>query len=330
MSSMRARAGVELSIVIVSWNVREYLEQCLRSVYANATDLDFELYVVDNASNDGSLQMVKERFPLVHLIANDENIGFPKACNQAIRECEGKYVLLLNPDTVVLPTALQQMIQFMESQPRTGAVGPKIMGQDHTVQHVCARMFPTLSTMFFDQLMLAKLFPASRLFGSYMMGYWDHNSSREVDCLVGSCLMVRKSALDSIGLLDEQHFMYLEDIDLCYRLKQSGWKVYYLHTAEIIHYSNGAGQSTERAADITLFSVMDREAKMIFFERYYGHVHAVVLRGIFLLATICRLSLIIPVYLVTAISRHPARQYFCRTLWKHTRILQWCVTLSSQ
>ncbi|MXW64701.1 MAG: glycosyltransferase [Bacteroidetes bacterium SB0662_bin_6] len=234
---------IDLSVVIVNYNVREFLEQALRSVFRAQADLNMEVFVVDNNSVDGSPAMVHTHFPEVHLIANPDNAGFSAANNQAIRKARGRYVLVLNPDTIVQENTLVTLVRFLDEHPDAGAAGCKILHPDGTFALESRRAFPTPRVAFFRMIGLAALFPRSAVFGRYNMTHLPENETAEVDALSGSCMMLRRAALAEAGLFDEEFFMYGEDIDLCYRIQQARWKIYYTPETEIIHYK---GQSTRK------------------------------------------------------------------------------------
>ena len=257
---------LDLSIVIVNWNTRDLLAQCLESVYAHAPDGDFEVFVVDNASTDGSAQAVRERFPQVQLVENTENAGFARANNQAIRASSGRYMLLLNSDTRVLPKTLRTMVQFMDDRPQVGIASCKVLSADGTFRAAGAD-FLTLRSEFAHFTGLASLVRGGRW--ANRPGYRDFPATREVDWVGGACLMIRRETVEQIGLLDENYFMYCEDMDWCYRARQHGWKVYYLPQAQIIHH----GQQSSRQAEVPMLAEMYR-SRVQFFRKHYGSRHA--------------------------------------------------------
>ncbi|MCS6859670.1 MAG: glycosyltransferase family 2 protein [Abditibacteriales bacterium] len=234
----------DLSVCIVTWNARDDLRRCLQSLFAVKRNITYEVIVVDNASTDGSAQMVTDAFPQTRLIVNPTNIGFARANNQAIREAGGKYILLLNPDTIVHGDALERLVAWMEQHPDAGAVGPRLLNSDGSLQFSC-RAFPTLGAGFFRQTPLGALFPRNRFVRQYLMTDWDHTVEREVDWLSGAALMVRREVLESVGLLDEGFYMYCEDVDWCYRMHQHGWKVYYVPHAVITHAIGGSSNQCQ-------------------------------------------------------------------------------------
>jgi len=201
-----------------------------------------EIILVDNNSQDGTVEIVANHFPTVKLIINDKNVGFSRANNQALKVSKGRFILWLNPDTVLLPNALDTLVAFMDSRPDVAIVGPKVLNKDRTLQGQCRRGFPTPWAMFCYFSGLSELFPHHKLFSKYLMTYQNENVAHEVDAVSGSCLLVRREVMDKIGLLDEDYFMYGEDLDYCYRAKKAGWKVYYTPEAQVIHYGGTASR----------------------------------------------------------------------------------------
>lgn len=256
-----------LSVVIVSYNVKTFLEQCLCSVLKAAEGIETEIFVVDNNSVDGTQAMLRTRFahlPNIHLIFNRENVGFSKANNQALRQCKGRYVLVLNPDTLVQEDTFRKMIAFMEQDERIGAAGCKILNADGSFQLSCRRSFPTPEVSFYKLVGLSALFPKSRRFARYNLTYLPVDETYEVDALMGAFMFLRREVLEQVGLFDESFFMYGEDLDWCYRIKQAGWKIYYYPGTQIIHYK---GESTKKES----FNYVIRfyEAMLIFVRKHY-------------------------------------------------------------
>ena len=234
-----------LTVVIVNYNVRYFLEQCLLSVRRASEGLSVETIVVDNNSSDDSVVMVGETFPEVRLIANRDNPGFSKANNQAIRQSEGDYVLLLNPDTVVAEDTFRIVLDYMDDHPRVGGLGARMIDGSGTFLPESKRGFPTPFVAFCKSVGLSRLFPKSRRFNRYHLGYLDEHENHAVDVLAGAFMALRRSVLDEIGLLDETFFMYGEDIDLSYRIVQAGYENHYLADTTIIHYK---GESTKKGS----------------------------------------------------------------------------------
>lgn len=289
-----AEGEIDLSVIIVNYNVREFLEQTLRYVERAGRHLDVEVFVVDNSSVDGSVEMVRSEFPDVRLVVNETNVGFSRANNQAIREARGRYLLVLNPDTIVQEDTFEALIDFMEAHPRAGAVGCKILHPDGRFARESRRAFPTPEVAFYRLVGLAKLFPSSQLFGRYNMTYLPEDEVAEVDALSGSCMMVRRKAIyDSpekcgagAGLLDENFFMYGEDLDWCYRIQQAGWKIYYTPETQIIHYK---GESTKKGElrYVRLFYGAMMQFAEKHFENRYSRLFASLLRA----GIVCRASM---------------------------------------
>ncbi len=236
---------MELSVIIVNYNVKHFLEQCLHSVQKASKNIAIEIFVVDNNSVDGSAQLIKEKFPDIHFIENKENVGFSRANNQAIALSKGKYILLLNPDTVVEEDTFEKVISFMNTHKDAGGLGVKMIDGKGTFLPESKRGLPTPWIAFYKIFGLAKLFPKSKRFGKYHLSYLNENEINEIDVLAGAFMLMRKSVLDKVGLLDETFFMYGEDIDLSYRIQLGGFKNYYFPETTIIHYK---GESTKKGS----------------------------------------------------------------------------------
>ncbi|MCL6493981.1 MAG: glycosyltransferase [Ignavibacterium sp.] len=236
---------IDLSIIIVNYNVKEFLKNLLHSIQKASQHLSIEIIVVDNASDDGSVEMIREKFPDVILIANEKNLGFGKANNIGLKKAQGKYVLLINPDTLVAEDTFIKLIEFFETHPEAGMAGCKILNPDGTLQLACRRSFPGPWTSFTKVTGLSSLFPKSKLFARYNLTYLDENQTYEVDAISGSFMMLRKEVYEKVGGFDEQFFMYGEDLDLCYRIQKAGYKIFYVHSTQIIHYK---GESTKRSS----------------------------------------------------------------------------------
>ncbi|UCG25837.1 MAG: glycosyltransferase family 2 protein [Chloroflexota bacterium] len=238
-----SNSSATLSIVIISWNVRELLSGCLDSVQSNLLanpDLVTETFVVDNASTDGSQEMVRCEYPWVRLIENTENVGFAQANNQAIQMSCGQYVLLLNPDTEASPGALRALLDSLANLPGAGMAGARLLNDDGSLQVSCYRE-PTLLREFLLMFHLDGFLS----YGSYRMKSWPLDRPREVDTVMGACMLIRKSVLESIGLMDQGYFMYSEEVDLCYRIRRAGWRIYWVPQAKVVHFG---GQSTQQVA----------------------------------------------------------------------------------
>ena len=236
---------MKLSVIIVNYNVKAYLEQCLRTVFEALNGMEGEVFVVDNLSTDGSAEMVREKYPSVRLIANRENVGFSRANNQAIRESTAEYVVLLNPDTVVGEDVFHKVVDFLAAHPKAGGLGVKMIDGTGRFLPESKRGLPTPTVAFFKIMGLSRLFPHSRFFGRYHLGHLPEDEAAPIEILSGACMFLRKKTLDEVGLLDESFFMYGEDIDLSYRITMGGFENWYLPQAKIIHYK---GESTKKSS----------------------------------------------------------------------------------
>lgn len=225
---------MDLTVIIVSFNHQETLLRTIRSLFSNDCGLNFEVFVVDNASTENNIEIIRRDFPRVKLIENKENLGFAAANNQAIARAGGEYVLLLNPDIEVQQGSLDKLVEFMRRTPEAAAAGGRLLYQDGSLQPSC-RCFYTLPTIILRRTFLGRLFPNHRLLRSHLMLDWDHSRPRAVDWVVGACLIIRRSVFNTVGTLDERFFMYFEDVDLCYRIKKAGLKTYYVPEAAFIH-----------------------------------------------------------------------------------------------
>ncbi len=259
---------VKLSVVIVNYNVKHFIEQCLFSVLKAAQHVSCEVFVVDNNSVDGSVGLIKSKFPQITLIENKSNTGFSVANNQAIRLAKGEYVLLLNPDTVVQEDTFVKTVTFMDEHPDAGGLGVKMLDGQGNFAPESKRGLPTPAVAFYKMFGFSKLFPRSRKFGKYHLTYLPENEVNEVDVLSGAFMLMRKSLLDKIGLLDETFFMYGEDIDLSYRITKAGYKNYYFPLTQIIHYK---GESTKRSS--INYVLIFYKAMAIFSKKHFSGSH---------------------------------------------------------
>lgn len=260
---------MELSIIIVNYNVEFFLEQCLNSVYAALKHVEGEVFVVDNNSIDGSLDMVAEKFPAVQLIANKDNVGFSRANNQALRIAKGKYHLLLNPDTIVEEDTFRKVVDFMDQHPDAGGLGVKMIDGKGNFLPESKRGLPTPKDAFYKIFGLSRLFPKTKRFGRYHLSYLDKDETHEIEILSGAFMLMRKEALDKVGLLDEAFFMYGEDIDLSYRIVLGGYKNYYFPDTRIIHYK---GESTKKSSVNYVFVFYN--AMIIFARKHFSSKNA--------------------------------------------------------
>jgi GT2 family glycosyltransferase/lipopolysaccharide/colanic/teichoic acid biosynthesis glycosyltransferase len=272
---------VKVSVIIVSYNVKEFLQQCILSVKNSLDNLEHEIIVVDNNSVDGTTEIIRYKFPEIILIENNKNRGFAAACNQGLGVSKGDFLLLLNPDTMIQEDTIQTMIDFFESVPDAGAAGCKILNADGTLQLACRRSFPTPLIALPKILGLSHLFPKVKIFGKYNLTYEDPNKVIEVDAVSGSFLFFRREVYSRIQGLDESFFMYGEDLDYCYRIKQAGWKIYYVPYTKIIHYKGESAKLASFDNFITFYRAMNIFVKKHFSFSYSMFLDVVLRLGIF-------------------------------------------------
>lgn len=280
----------DLGIIIVNWNTRDLLKRCLETVYASEGDFTFKVVVVDNASTDGSPEMVRQHFPQAHVIVSEINGGFSYANNLGLRwlgyrgagdvDADApRYALLLNPDTEVYPTSLYDMTRYMDANPHVGIAGPKLLLPDGTLDLACRRSFPTPEVAFYRFSGLAKLFPNSPRFARYNMTFVDVDEELEVDSVVGAYMQLRKECIERVGLMDETFFMYGEDIDWAFRVKNAGWAVMYHPQVKVNHVKRAASRRSKKA------QMEFTRAMLIFYRKHYRKttpfvVHTLVMLGL--------------------------------------------------
>lgn len=232
---------MDVSVIIVSWNTRQVLNECLTSLFEQTHGIAYEVWVVDNHSQDGSPDMVRQHFPQAHLIQNSENVGFARANNQAMAYAKGRYVLLLNSDTVILDNAITRSVHYMDDHPDVGIMGCRVLNSDRTLQRTCFQ-YPSLLNMLLAMTYLYKIFPHSRFFGRERMTWWDRSDEREVDVVTGCYMLVRKEVIEQVGMMDETYFMYGEETDWCYRARAQGWKIVFAPVGDIIHLGGASSK----------------------------------------------------------------------------------------
>lgn len=275
-------ASVDISIVILSWNDQRYLEECLQSL-VNSTNRAMEIIVVDNASTDGTPDMVEAKFPMVKLIRNPENLGFPKGNNIGIQASRGKYVFLLNSDIKVLEGCLDAVAEHMDANQDIGMLGPKILNRDLTHQSSCRR-FPTLWNNFCMLSGLSRVFNGSKFFSGEHMFYFKGDRLMDVDVLVGCFWAVRREALDEFGMLDEGFFMYAEDLDWCRRCWKSGWRVVFFPGAEAIHYRGGSSAKQ----DPVWVALTQQRSVLRYWKKHHGVVGRMGMSGLIFMGNVIR------------------------------------------
>jgi len=256
----------KLSIVVVPYNVRHLLRECLHSVYASRAPFAFEVCIVDTGS-DGSAAMVRDEFPLASVIEAPENPGYSAANNLGLRRSHGEYCLLLNPDTVVPPDALAALVAALEANEQIGILGPKLVRGDGSLDLACRRSFPTPTTAIFHYLRLPKLFPRSARLGRYNMTYRDPDQEYDVDSVVGACMLIRRTVLEQVGLLDESFWMYGEDMDLCWRSQAYGWRTRYYPRVVVRHYKGQSSKTISLRCTYEFFRSM-----LLFYRKHYAPV----------------------------------------------------------
>lgn len=284
---------MKLSIVIVNYNVCNFLRNCLLSVQKATEGMECEVFIVDNNSQDDSLAMMEREFPQYTIIANQENMGFSKANNQAIRIAKGEYVLLLNPDTVVEPDTFSKTTSFLDAHPEAGALGVRMVNAEGAFLPESKRGLPTPLTAFYKMCGLASLFPKSKHFGRYHLKYIDEFATTQVDVLSGAFMMLRKSVLDQIGLLDEQFFMYAEDIDLSYRITQAGYFNYYYPECTILHYKGESTKKNSMQYVYMFYKAMAQFVQKHFFKNCNKFCTSLILCGIWIRAGIAAIRRIV-------------------------------------
>lgn len=254
-----------VSVVIVTYKVRDYLRDCLRSVFANLSGLSLEVWVVDNNSRDSTPAMVEKEFPAVRLIVNPTNTGFARAANQALAQARGRFLLLLNPDAALVGDSLSLMVSCLQQHPEVGVVGGAVHFPDGRLDPACHRGLPTPFAMLAKALGLARLFPRNRRLAAYNMLWLDPNQEAQVEAVSGSCLMVRRDMLEKIGLLDERFFLYIEDVDLCVRASAAGWQVLYFPKASITHRKGASSCQVQDLARLAL-----HHSYLAYYHKHWG------------------------------------------------------------
>lgn len=250
----------KLSVIIINYKTASLLRQCIKSIQRNKPSYNYEIIVVDNASRDGSVEMIEDDFySIVKLIVNDKNLGFPKAVNQGVKTSEdSQYILLLNPDITVLPGSLDQMIDFMEKNRSVAVLGPKLINPNGSIQNSCFNQYTSPKIVLYRRTIFGKTKKAKEEINKFLMADWDHNTGKEVAWILGSCMLVRKEAIRQVGLMDERFFMYMEDVDWCRRFWQKGWKVYYYPEIKMVHYYQRASASESGL----LRSILNRQTRI--------------------------------------------------------------------
>ncbi len=268
---------IDLSIIIVSYNTLDFLKECIESIEKNTEKFNYEIIVVDNISSDNSVEMVKKEFPQVLLIESSENLGFSKANNLGVKKSKGRYILFLNPDTLVYKDSLFGMVKFMDGHKEAGAATCKLVMPDGRLDDASHRGFPNPWTSLSYFSGLSKLFPSSKLFGGYNLSFMDLSKTHEIDACAGAFMMVRREAGEKIGWWDEDYFFYGEDLEFCFRLKEKGWKIYFVPSVSALHYKGVSGGIKKVSQKITTASIETKiratnwrfSAMKIFYRKHY-------------------------------------------------------------
>lgn len=284
---------LDLTVSIVNWNTKNFLKACLESIFSQTEGLNYEVWVVDNGSSDGSTEMIEREFPQVRLIKNCINLGFTKTNNQVLHQSEGNYVLFLNSDTQVVGNALKELTDFMEDHPEAGAAGCQLLNKDGSLQLSCGR-FPTLASVFFGGItcnrIYRKIFGKRTFFAEYGLSEEEHLNFQDVDFVKGCCIILRKCVLEKTGFLDENIFMYFEEMDICYRIKQQGSKILYTPQPKVIHLGGKSNRFVSK-------SICQRlNSQEYFFRKHYGNTKAFLLKWVIALGALIRLPLFLVIY----------------------------------
>ncbi|MBC3796744.1 glycosyltransferase family 2 protein [Acetobacterium tundrae] len=262
---------MDLSIIIVNYKTQEMTSNCIDSIIkSNTKGLDYEIIVVDNASDDGSIEAIEKLFPQVKTIKNHENLGFSKANNMGIKIADGDYILLLNSDTIVEFNTLKGALQFIKDHKHIGALGCKILLPSGKLDAACKRSFPTPANGIYHSLNLDTSFPDNVRFGAYNLTYVDENKTSSIDCIVGAFMMIPRKVIDEVGMLDEDYFMYGEDIDWCYRIKKAGYQIMYYPEVRIFHHKKASGIGKRNPKVIEAFY----DSMGIFYNKHYQNKYS--------------------------------------------------------
>lgn len=307
---------MDLSIIIINWNSSDYVRECLKSIYDQTKNLDYEVLVVDNASFDGCASILEEEFPGVIFIQSKENIGFGKANNLGFQHSEGRNILFLNPDTKIIGTAINTMFSYLETLPDSGAVGCQLLNSDRSIQTSCIQVFPTILNQILDIDYLKIKFPKLKFFGFNPL-LANNGIPKEVEAVSGACLMIKREIFEKIDKFTPDYFMYTEDIDLCFKVHKAGFRVYYLSSAQVTHY--GGGSSKKHVYDVGI--VLMRESICKFFRMRRGKLNAVGYRFSMSIASIIRLILIGILFLWSFSPDDRLRLRYAYKKWKN--ILRW-------
>jgi N-acetylglucosaminyl-diphospho-decaprenol L-rhamnosyltransferase len=309
--------SLDLSIIIINWKSRAFVRDCLASICANDGAIAYEVFVVDNASYDGSEEMVKSEFPHVTFIQSEHNLGFAGANNLAFSQSRGRNIMFLNPDIEIQGAAIQTLIASLESISDAGMVGARLLNSDLSLQTTCITALPSILNQALSSEHLRKAFPKWKMWGMQAL-FEENNEPAQVEAISGACMLARREVIEEVGSFSTDYFMYAEDVDLCVKIAQAGWKIYYVPDAMIIHHAGGSSSSREES---NFSSIMLRKSLMHFLEVHRGRSYAALYRSSTTFVSMCRILLLIATF---PIAIHPrGYRFLCRGVKKWCSILAW-------
>jgi GT2 family glycosyltransferase len=318
--------SIDLSICIVNWNTMSVLRDCLNSIYVYTKKIVFEIIVVDSNSSDDSVKMVKSEFPECIIIALSKNDGFVKGNNIAFLHSIGTYICMLNPDTKIYCDVFSTFKEFMDKHTGYTAVGPMLVNQDGSIQYPCARTFPSAWNQLCLLLMLNKLFKKTPFFTTVELTYWDHKDTRDIDCISGACIFMRRDFIKNNGGLDEEIFMYAEDVDLCWRILKSGGKIKYLSDKKVLHIG---GASSKQLKKNIFSSLMQRKSNLYIIKKHRGLIHSWLYRLTVIIGSGIRVLVSIAFLIIYFILGNNKHQYFWEINVKYYHLLLWGLGLEN-
>lgn len=296
---------MDLSIIIVNWNSKEYLRKSLSSIMAGTHGIEYEIIVIDNASFDGCEEMLRRHFPQIRFIQSNENLGFARANNVAFKVSKGRNILFLNPDTEIEDSAIETLSRSLDALPGAGIVGAKLLNSDRSVQTSCIRAFPTILNQLLESDTLRHAFPRAGMWGAGPL-FTEEKTPAEVDAVSGASLMIKRSVFEAVGMFSTDYFMYSEDIDICFKVNKAGWKTYYVPSSVIVHHG---GTSSSQSSVSVFSSVMLLESRWRFFCKTRSHWYCWSYRLALCGASIVRIGLVVLMWLVYGLRGrgHPIR-----------------------
>lgn len=311
---------MDLSIIIVNWNSTDYLRKCLASLFRQRIERSSEVIVIDNASYDGCGAMLDQEFPEINFIQSDENLGFANANNLGFTHSSGAVALFLNPDTEILDASLDKMYRYLTSNPLAGAVGCKLLNADHSVQSASIQAFPTIANQILGIEHLRRRFPRLKLWG--IESLWSNDgTTAEVDVVSGACLMVKREIFEQAGCFSPEYFMYSEDVDLCYKIKNLGYQIFCVTSAAILHHS---GSSSAKKGDRFFQEIMIKESRSIFFRKSKGRCYSQLYRILMSLASLIRLAIL---FFLVRPRKLPRDRYHDYSMQKWLKTFRWSLGL---